>query len=580
MAAVPLEGRGRWPPAGTADRLTLWSCTQGAHGTRDELAMLFGVEPGQVHVITPDVGGGFGAKHGTTPEELLVPWLARRLDRPVRWAETRSENMVGMVQGRGQVQHASIAGTRDGRITGYRLDVIQEGGAYAGSGCVLPYMTRLMAPGCYDIDDVRVRIRSVVTNTSTVGAYRGAGRPEAAAAIERMVDRFAAEIGMDPVEVRRRNLLPPDAFPLRTATGGSYDSGDYATVLDAVLAAAGYDELRAQQAERRASERSDPARHRAVGVRRDHQRDAPGRRVRLGRDHLRTAGPSSAPGPRPTARATTPPGRCSSRTAPGSRSTASRSATATPTTSPEAAAPAARSRSRSAGPRLPRPPSSSSSEAKQLAADLLEADRRRHRPRRDLRHVPVAGTPVSAKSWADLAAAAPAQGIDRLLAETDFKAGGSTFPFGAHVSVVEVDTETGEPSASCATSPATTPARSSTRSSSTARSTAASPPASARRCSRRSATTTRATRSPPRFADYAFPSAAELPVVRAGPHETPTPHNPLGAKGIGESGTIGATPAVQNAVIDAVAAPRRAPHRHAAHRRRRVWTAIQAARPS
>src|SRR5690606_27240292 len=234
------------------DRLTQWSCTQGAHGTRDELATLFGLDPSQVHVITPDVGGGFGAKHGTTPEELVVTWLARRLDRPVRWAETRSENLVGMVQGRGQVQHACIAGTRDGTITGYRLDVIQEGGAYAGSGCVLPYMTRMMAPGCYAIDDVRVRIRSVVTNTSTVGAYRGAGRPEAAAAIERMVDRFAAEIGMDPVEVRRRNLLQPDAFPLRTATGGSYDSGDYPAVLDKALEAAGYDELRARQAELRA----------------------------------------------------------------------------------------------------------------------------------------------------------------------------------------------------------------------------------------------------------------------------------------------------------------------------------------
>ncbi|MFP5321265.1 MAG: xanthine dehydrogenase family protein molybdopterin-binding subunit, partial [Acidimicrobiia bacterium] len=252
MAAVPLEGRvvaARWD----GDRLTQWSCTQGAHGTRDELAHLFGLEPSQVHVITPDVGGGFGAKHGTTPEELVVTWVARRLGRPVRWAETRSENLVGMVQGRGQVQRASLAGTPDGRLTGYRLDVIQEGGAYAGTGCVLPYMTRLMAPGCYGIDDVRVRIRSVVTNTTNVGAYRGAGRPEAAAAIERMVDRFAAEIGMDPVEVRRRNLLPADAFPLRTATGGQYDSGDYATVLDKALAAAGYESLREEQARRRSA---------------------------------------------------------------------------------------------------------------------------------------------------------------------------------------------------------------------------------------------------------------------------------------------------------------------------------------
>src|SRR3546814_1507571 len=156
-----------------------------------------------------------------------------------------------MVHGRGHVQHASLAGTRDGRLTGYRLDVLQDAGAYAGMGAVLPYMTRLMAPGCYAIDDVAVRIRSALTNTSNVGAYRGAGRPEAAAAIERMVDRFAAEIGMDPVEVRRRNLLAPDAFPVQTATGGAYDTGAYQAALDAALAAAGYDELRADQARRR-----------------------------------------------------------------------------------------------------------------------------------------------------------------------------------------------------------------------------------------------------------------------------------------------------------------------------------------
>jgi len=252
VAASPLETRGaaaRWD----GDRLTYWLSTQGPHDARDALAAALRMEPAQVRVIAPDVGGGFGTKVGLAPEELLVAAAARIVGRPVRWAESRSEAMANG-HGRAQVQHLAIGGSRDGRIEAYRIDITQDAGAYAGFGAWLPSLTRLMAPGVYDIERVCGGGRVVVTNTSPVIAYRGAGRPEAAAAIERAVDMFAAEIGMDPAEVRRRNFVAPEKFPFQTKTGATYDSGEYARALDLVLRGAGYDELRAEQARRRAAD--------------------------------------------------------------------------------------------------------------------------------------------------------------------------------------------------------------------------------------------------------------------------------------------------------------------------------------
>ena len=163
--------------------------------------------------------------------------------------------MTGMVQGRAQLQTVTIGGDRDGNVRAYRLDVLQDAGAYPRLGAVLPMFTRMMAPAVYDIERVESRARVLVTNTTSVAAYRGAGRPEATAAIERAMDLFAAEIGMDPAEVRRRNLLRPDQFPLTTKGGAPYDSGEYEKALDKVLDAVGYADLRAEQAARR--ERGD-----------------------------------------------------------------------------------------------------------------------------------------------------------------------------------------------------------------------------------------------------------------------------------------------------------------------------------
>ncbi|MGN6128753.1 MAG: xanthine dehydrogenase family protein molybdopterin-binding subunit, partial [Nocardioidaceae bacterium] len=252
VAVAPLEVRAAAAVWEADERLTAWVPNQGAQNTRSTLARMLGLPTAQVHVITPAVGGAFGAKFGADPEAAVVGWAARRLGRPVRWVETRSENLMAMTHGRGQVQTVTVGGDRDGRVRAYRLDIVQDCGAYPRIGALLPTLTQLMAPGVYDIERVDSSFRSVVTNTTPMGAYRGAGRPEATAAIERAMDLFAAEVGLDPAEVRRRNLLAPVTEPLRSKAGALYDSGDYAMALETVLEAAGYGDLRREQAERRA----------------------------------------------------------------------------------------------------------------------------------------------------------------------------------------------------------------------------------------------------------------------------------------------------------------------------------------
>ena len=252
VACLPMEGRAT---AATYEngKLTVWASSQNAQLSRLILAGALGMAPDQIRVVVPDVGGGFGAKVGIDRDTITIAWAARKTGRALRWAETRSENLVAMTQGRAQLQHVKIGGSRDGRILAYRVDVIQDAGAYARIGGLLPFFTCLMAPGVYDIPDVQAGFRMAMTNATPIAPYRGAGRPEATAAIERAVDLFAAEIGMDPAEVRRRNFIAPDQFPFQTKTGALYDTGRYAEALEKVLAAADYDQLRQEQQRRRAS---------------------------------------------------------------------------------------------------------------------------------------------------------------------------------------------------------------------------------------------------------------------------------------------------------------------------------------
>ena len=335
VAPCPLEVRvaaSTWE----GDKLVHWSSSQGAHPVRDRLCQVYGLAADKVRVITPDVGGGFGAKGFSYPEELLCPWLSRHLGRPVRWFETRSESMLGLGHGRGQMQDVKIGGTRDGKVLAYRLSVVQDTGAYPRMSAILPFLTRMMLTGTYDIPAAECVARSVVTNTVPMVAYRGAGRPEAAAAIERAMDLFAAEIGMDPAEVRRRNVVAASAFPFTTPTGTTYDSGQYGTC--ARPRARG---VRVRGAAGRAG--SAPGGRRGADSwesasrstwRSPRCRGAPStptcRCSRAGR-----CGRSRAP--RPTVKVTTRRGRCSSASAWASRSTPSRWCTATPTSCRRAA---------------------------------------------------------------------------------------------------------------------------------------------------------------------------------------------------------------------------------------------------
>ncbi len=212
----------RWTDAG---RLEMWAGTQGPFPLKLVLAAIYGLEPDRVRVVSPDVGGGFGAKTFPTVETLLLPWLSRHVARPVRYTETRSESMLAMGHGRAQIQDIVIGGRRDGTVVAYDLTVTQDCGAYPRAGLLLPSLTRMMHPGTYRIARTACRTRSVVTNTASLVAYRGAGRPEATAAIERAIDLFAAEIGIDPAEVRRRNLVPPDGVSLHQLGGNGVRLG-------------------------------------------------------------------------------------------------------------------------------------------------------------------------------------------------------------------------------------------------------------------------------------------------------------------------------------------------------------------
>src|SRR6266516_1238609 len=237
------------------DGLTAHVPTQNPHGVRDPLAEVVGLDEERVRVVATTVGGGFGAKAGMYPEFAIAATAARKLGRPVKWSETRSENMTAMTHGRGQIQYIELGLKRDGTFTGLRGRIVCDGGAYPGIGAFLPYLTRTMSQGVYRIPSIQMNSKSAITNTTPTAAYRGAGRPEAAALLERIVDMAAVELGTDPVDIRKQNFLRPEEFPLTTVTGANYDSADYVKALDEACRVAGYGELRRDQAQRR--ERGD-----------------------------------------------------------------------------------------------------------------------------------------------------------------------------------------------------------------------------------------------------------------------------------------------------------------------------------
>ncbi|ELZ35102.1 aldehyde oxidase and xanthine dehydrogenase molybdopterin binding protein [Halogeometricum pallidum JCM 14848] len=244
------------------ERFTVEMTSQSPHGHRGKLAETLGVSESRVRVIVPRVGGGFGHKGHHHPGEAMAAWCARELGRPVKWTATRSENYREGAHARDHRTSAELAVDDDGTVRGLRVDTRAAVGGYGlGGGASMPGWYGRLLSSQYRIPAIHCRTRAVFTNTAPVHSYRGAGRPEAIYVTERLMDAAADELGVDPVGLRRRNLIAPEEFPYETAVGASYDSGDYETALDEVLDAIGYDELR-----ERAGEPGDDGRYRGVSV--------------------------------------------------------------------------------------------------------------------------------------------------------------------------------------------------------------------------------------------------------------------------------------------------------------------------
>jgi carbon-monoxide dehydrogenase large subunit len=559
----------------TGDGLLLYAPCQAPFWVRDTVAEVLGMDPERVRVVVPTVGGAFGARIVTYPEQVAVAALARRLGRPVRWVDSRSETMLAMTHGRAQVQEVELAATRDGRITGLRARLVADGGAYPGEAPPNVSSTRYMASGVYRIAQVEVAWACAATNTTPVAAYRGAGRPEATAMVERAVDLLAARLRMDPAELRRRNLIPARAFPYTTATRARYDSGDYEGALDRVLEAAGYEALRAEQAGRR--ERGEV---RQLGIGLSLYVEVTGGGSEYGEVVVETDG-------RVTVRTGVSPHGQGHETAFAQLVATTLGVGADQVTvvhSDTAALPRGDGTmgSRSlqiGGSAVVQAATRVLDKATALAAHLLEA------PVEDVTLFPgeglgVAGAPSTAIGWAELAAAAadparrpPGMGPG-LEAAVDFAPDQSTFPFGAHLAVCEVDTETGlvrllrhvaVDDSGRILNPVLAEGQ--------VHGGIAQGVAQALFEEVRYDADGNCLNG--NLASYAMPAAADLPAFETQRTQTPTPLNPLGAKGIGESGTIGATPAVQNAVVDALA------HLGITHvdmplSPERVWRAIRA----
>ena len=573
VAPCPLEVRGAAAVWGDDGRLTQWLSTQHAQGTVAPIAAANGVAETQVHILTPDVGGGFGAKIGAYPEELLLGVIAKKVGRAVKWRETRSESMVALGHGRAQLQYITLGGTKAGKVTHYQLWAIQDSGGFADMGTILaPFMTRPMSSGVYAIPNIECRTTSVVTNTTPVVAYRGAGRPEATAAIERAMDLFAFEIGMDPAEVRRINLIPKFLEPHTTVVGQTYDVGDYETALDKALQVAGYTELRAEQAKRRA--RGD-AKQLGIGV-------SVYVEITGGVGNGESAKVEVLDDGRAVVYTGTSPHGQGHDTA---WSMLVQEQTGIPMDKIELVwgdtdlvpigTGTMGSRSlQQGGNAVFAVAGELVNKAKSVAARILEVSEADVVLDKDRGAFHVVGTPAVTKTWADLAVAEKSTG--GLNHNDVINVSGATFPFGAHVSVVEVDTETGKvrhiahtacDDAGKVLNPLLLEGQIH----------GGVAQGAAQALLEEVMYDADANPITSNLADYGFISAAELPSVTVVHMETPTPVNLLGAKGIGESGTIGSTPALQSAVVDAVS--------HLGVRNiempctaERVWQAIQAAR--
>ena len=574
MAACPLEVRSAAADIDENGRVTAWLSTQVPHRDRMAICGTLGMDPGDLRVIAPDVGGGFGAKSSFGAEEALIVWLARHLGRAVRWTESRSESMIALPHGRGQRLELTLGGKRDGKVLAYRVDITQDAGAYPGVGAFLPNLTGMLSSGVYAIPRIEVEGRAVVTNTTPMTTFRGAGRPEAAQAIERMIDLFAAEIEMDPVEVRRRNFIPKEDFPYKTAAGAQYDSADYEAALELALRTVDYDELRAEQRRRRDE---GGVKELGIGISSYTEITNPLGETEFGEVEITADGSAivrSGSHSHGQGHATTFAMIAAERLGlPVERVTLVQGDT---DEIPQGTGTFG-SKSTQIGGMAARGAADEVVEhAKPLAADYLEASVADIVLDVGRGSFHVVGAPEPSLSWGELAARADTDGkLGDLKAQHEFQ-GAPTFPFGVHVAVVEVDVETGQVELTrfVAVDDAGTLVNPMIAEGQVQGGVATGV---AQALYEDFAYDADGNPLASTLAVYGFPAAADLPSWEVVEMETPTPNNELGVKGIGESGTIGSTPAVLNAVHDALA-PHGVKHVDMPCNGENVWRALRAAK--
>ncbi len=567
LAGAPLENSNCLAvPDG--DRLDVWAGSQNAFVHRNSIARSLGIDRDLVRFRVPDMGGGFGVKIAPMPEQVLCAAAAHRLGRPVRWQETREENMLTLPHGRGHHQTVEMGALRDGTLTGLRVHVVAESGAYVYFGAFLPEFSIMVANGAYHIPKVQFTYQSVVSNTCPINAYRGAGRPEATSFLERCMDLLAEELQIDPIEIRRRNFIQTHQFPYRTPTNQLYDTGDYEQALDRALEMVNYSSVRREQSERLA--RGDRWRL-GVGISTYVEITAPAGRSEWGSvtvrddDTIEIATGLSSHGQGhetsltqivaelmavPMERITYIQGD-TGRVASGGGTMGSRSLQLGGTAIMKAGQEVVK-------------------KGKMLFAALNEA------APEDVvvfqgGRVSVAGSPDIAMTWGELARVTD----EGLAGQLSFDQPEPTFPFGTHIAVVEVDIDTGDTRYlrhiavdDCG--------KILNRRMVDGQVHGGVAQAAGQALLEQVLYDEDSNPLTTNLTTYLLPAASNLPSIEVDHTITPTTQNALGVKGIGEAGTIGATPAIQNAVIDALR-PLGVHHLDMPLTPSRVWQAIQAA---
>jgi carbon-monoxide dehydrogenase large subunit len=557
LAAISLETRGCVADynKGTG-QLTVWLSNQAPHLSRSVIAEAVNLPEHRVRLIAPEVGGGFGAKIMVYPEEIIVAATSVMLGRPVRWIEERSENLLATYHGRCQIDYVRLGADENGVIKGLELRLVADIGAYPNDDSLLiPTLTALMASGCYAIPAIYTRVEYVFTNTAPMAAYRGAGRPEASYLVERMVDALAAKMQLDPPEVRRRNFIAPEKFPYKSPTGARYDSGEYLNTMEKALEIFGYGEMRQEQ-ERRRQETGDklPGKLMGIGMASYVERGAMGYENSVVRVH--------PDGSVAVFTGVSPHGQ-------GSETTLAQVVADTlgidierievshgDTKETPYGQGTYGSRSAAVGGSAVRLAAMSVREKMvKLAAHMLEASES------DIEVAEgtfsVKGVPGRTKTFLELARTAyqpfrlPADMEVGLESSRFFNAPDLTFPFGTHLCAIEIDTETGEVSFlkyvsvdDCGNviNPMIVDGQVH----------GGVAQGISQALYEQVVYDENGQLLSGSLMDYTFPNAAELPGYTLGRTFTPSPHNPLGAKGIGESGATGAPPAVVNAALDAL----------------------------